>query len=401
MKFHVRSNIVDLLKFKGLVDTRKKMILKAPEDPIPDNPVNALVESLHPRELRLVITDVRDETPSTRSYRLEADPDFPRSSLPCFRAGQFLSFKVVVDGTEITRAYSISSSPLEAVKKGFYEVTIRKTEGGFLTESIWNTWGKGTKLTTSGPCGFFYHEPIRDSADILALAGGSGITPFRSMIKDILERNRDIRLTLIYGTRSPGDIIFARELAEYAKTAPDRITVHIVCSESDSSWKGPKGFLTAKCIRELTGDIDGKSVFICGPPRMYEMLDKELAVFGLPKRRIRREMMGKIDDITTVSGFPREAVGKSFSVKVRRGGERKTISALATEPVLVSLERAHFAPPSECRSGECGFCRSKLLSGNIFVSPHNDGRRQADMDYGFFHPCSSYPVSDLEIELPG
>jgi len=406
MKFHVRSTIGDLLRFKGLVDLRKKTIQKAPDHPIPDNPVNHLVSRLHPKELRLAITAVREETSSARTYRLEAARRLETAAgsggaeLPCFRAGQFLSLKVAVDGTEITRAYSISSSPLDAVRNGFYEITIRRTEGGFLTEWIWNNWRKGTELKTSGPCGFFYHEPIRDSSHILALAGGSGITPFMSMIRDIVERNRNNRITLIYGTRSPRDIIFREELEKYVKAAPDRVTVHIVCSEPDSSWTGPKGFLTASCIRELAGEIDGKSVFICGPPKMYEMLDRELAAFNIPKRRIRRELMGKIEDITAMKGFPRAAAGKRFTLKVHAGGKNETISASAIEPVLVSLERARLAPPSECRSGECGFCRSRLVSGNIFVSDYNDGRRGADVAYGFFHPCASYPLSDLEIELP-
>ncbi|MBW2369919.1 MAG: 2Fe-2S iron-sulfur cluster binding domain-containing protein [Deltaproteobacteria bacterium] len=67
---------------------------------------------------------------------------------------------------------------------------------------------------------------------------------------------------------------------------------------------------------------------------------------------------------------------------------------------MVSLEKANITPPSKCRSGECGFCHSHLISGDIFVDPDNDGRRMADKKFKGFHPCSSYPVSDLEIEVP-
>ncbi|MBQ2178555.1 MAG: hypothetical protein II451_05445 [Oscillospiraceae bacterium] len=52
------------------------------------------------------------------------------------------------------------------------------------------------------------------------------------------------------------------------------------------------------------------------------------------------------------------------------------------------------------RAGECGFCRSQLLSGEIFVSPISDGRRMMDKEMGWFHPCSSWPLTDLKIKIP-
>ncbi|MEG1417718.1 MAG: 2Fe-2S iron-sulfur cluster-binding protein, partial [Oscillospiraceae bacterium] len=76
------------------------------------------------------------------------------------------------------------------------------------------------------------------------------------------------------------------------------------------------------------------------------------------------------------------------------------ISARSDEPIIVAIERAGIKSETNCRSGECGFCRSELLSGEIFVCPDGDGRRMADKQYGFFHPCSSYPVSDLSVKIP-
>ena len=76
------------------------------------------------------------------------------------------------------------------------------------------------------------------------------------------------------------------------------------------------------------------------------------------------------------------------------------LEANAAEPVAVALERAGIKIDTHCRNGECGFCRSHLLSGDIFVSPVGDGRRMMDKEMGWFHACSSWPLTDLKIKIP-
>ena len=397
MKMHVKGTIRDLWAFKTLVPKRKKRIMRSPATPIGADAVGELSRRLHPDRQHLLISEVKDETPSTKTFRLVPDPSAGATELALFRAGQYLSIKAEVNGVRITRPYAISSSPRE---KDFYEITLRKTESGFLTEHAWANWKVGTKLETSGPEGTFTYEPLRDTTEIVGLAGGSGITPFRSIIKDIVENNLDVKLMLIYGIKCPDDIIFAKELQDLAKTAPEKISLHYVCSEPDSCWEGRTGFLSATCIKELAGDLTNKTLFICGPPQMYRYLEDELKSFSLPPKRIRREAFGEVNDIEQYPGFPQDALGKSFKLSVTIGGQSTEIPALSNETILVAMERANLAPPSKCRSGECGFCRSRLVAGDVFVRPEDDGRRAADKKFGYFHPCSSYPLSDIVIEVP-
>jgi ferredoxin len=133
---------------------------------------------------------------------------------------------------------------------------------------------------------------------------------------------------------------------------------------------------------------------------MYEFVEQELAAFSLPPRRIRREVFGKIKDVTQFPGFPREVASETFRLRVHVGGVTTEIPARATETVLVALERANLTPPSQCRSGECGFCRALLVSGDVYVSPESDGRRAADKQLGYIHPCASYPLADIELVAP-
>lgn len=396
----VRGDTKDISAVLELLPRRKKRIKGASAKPLTADPINKLAQRLHPDKLFLKIEKVKKETKSAKTFTLVPDTKSGTKELPVFRAGQYLSFKVDVGGTRVTRPYSISSSPNDAIKNKFYQITVRKKEGGFATGHIWKKWKAGTRLESSGPCGFFYYEDLRDSKEVVGLAGGCGITPFRSMAKDVVENGLDVSLTILYGITDADDIIFGKELERLAKKAPDRLKVFYVNSEPKRGWKGPKGFLTRGNIRKLAGAPKGKSFFICGPQLMYTFLDKELKPFELPPRRVRREVFGEVADVTVMKGFPKRAAGKTFEMTVISGSEEAIVPAVSTESVLVAMERAGLAPPSQCRSGECGYCNSLLMSGKIFVSPENDGRRAAGVKFGYFHPCSAYPVSDLEVKLP-
>ena len=75
------------------------------------------------------------------------------------------------------------------------------------------------------------------------------------------------------------------------------------------------------------------------------------------------------------------------------------IPCAANENIMVALERAGIAGPNRCRGGICGWCRSRLISGTVFIPSDTDGRRAKDKELGFIHPCASFATSDLYIEM--
>jgi ferredoxin-NADP reductase len=401
MKINVKGHLRDLLAFRGLASKRKRRFAKAPAEPLGMDPMNKLARQLHPDRQRLVIADIRDETKTSKTFKLVADPDSDTQELASFRAGQYLSLKVGVNGARITRPYSISSAPFEALgADGFYEITVRKEQDGFLTGFMWDNWDAGLRIESSGPCGFFYYEPLRDARTIVGLAGGSGITPFRSMARESIHGELDVGMVLLYGSSDEDDILFYDEFKELEQQAPDRLqVVHVLSCEEVSLEGCEQGFVTADTIDKYA-DVEDSSFFICGPRVMYEFVEKELATFDLPPRRVRKEVLGQVKDIIEFPGFPQELAQETFRLRVQIGGATVDVPAKATETVLVAMERANLAPPSECRSGECGFCRSLLVSGDVYVIPDNDGRRTADKQFGYIHPCASYPLTDLEIVVP-
>lgn len=395
----VKSNTKDLFAFTKLLPNRQKRIERASSEPIREDPIMELAQKLHPERQFLIIDEIKEETKSTKTFKLVPDPDSTTKELAYFRAGQYLSLKVDLGGVRITRPYSIASTPKDALK-GFYEITIRKEENGFLTHFIWENWKVGTKVECSGPEGFFYFEQLRDLNQIVGIAGGSGITPFRSMAKAIIDGTTDAKLTVLFGSSEEDDIIYYDELKELEKSNPSKIKiVHVLSCDVVTLLGCEKGFITKEIIEKYC-DASSSTFFICGPQIMYNFVEKELKKFNLPVKRIRREAFGEVKDILGHPDFPKEVADKVFKIKIHIGDMVKEIPAIATESVLVALERANLNPPSKCRSGECGFCRSLLIDGNVYINPVSDWRKGADKKYNYFHPCASYPISNLEMNIP-
>lgn len=427
MKVVVKSPLRDTIAFVLTLKKRKRLFKRGASTPLGPAPMNLLAASLHPRRQVLRVTAVRQETPSTRTYRLEPAGESDRAA--CFRAGQYIAVEETVEGTPVSRPFSISSTPEDAAEGNFYEITIKAGEEGFFAPWTQREWKTGTVLTCSEPAGTFYYEALRDARHVVCLAGGSGITPFRSILLDSLHNVPDLRFTLLYGATGPEELIFGAELEKLQQDYPDRFSMVTVFSEAGRSSEGPGaagGFITADLIRKYVPEMQTgaeqsgarhtgtsrPSFFICGPPAMYDFVSRELEAFSLPPRRLRKENYGRamLDsadpaNASTSGPAPAAAQGR-WAITVLSGstacsgGKDTLVSADPGETVLTALERAGLNPPALCRSGECGWCRSRLVSGEIHVPPENDSRRKADLKFGWFHPCSSYPRSDLVIEVP-
>ncbi len=389
MKSDLRCWLEDLARYPGGV--RARLLARpgaGPDYGGPDHREQAYrtVEALHPRSMRLRVAEVREETPSTRTFRLERT-DGP---LPPFRPGQYVSLAVTVGAVRTTRAYSISSPP----GVGHLDLTVRREPAGFVSPFLFERAVPGWEVTTSGPTGSFVHEPLIDRGAPLLIAGGSGITPFMSMIRDQARRGWGCPIDLLYGSRTADDVIFGDELAALA-AAHDELGYRLVLSEPGPGYDGPAGLLGAEQIRAVAGDLRGRTVLICGPAAMAEHTGAALAELGVPAHKLRRERFGPPADVTRAPGWPPD-LPATRRVRVEVVGHR-TFTAAVGEPLLHSLERHGLPHRSSCRTGECADCRVRVRSGTAFeVAP---GVRQADRALGVVHACASYPLEDLVIEL--
>jgi ferredoxin-NADP reductase len=344
------------------------------------------IRQLHPERLELCVSDIIEETRSTKTLRLISKDNY----LPPFLAGQYIALFLEVGGIRTSRPYSISSQPNQV---GYYDITIRRVENGLVSNYLLDEVKRGDTLISSGPAGNFYFNPLIHKKTTVCIAGGSGITPFMSMIREIIECGLDRTVYLFYGSKTTDDVIFSDALAHFTERF-ENIHYIPVIEDPAEEYAGACGFITREVLHEVLENIDAKSFFICGPQGLYDFCLPQVEDLGVPRRKIKQEMYGAPPNIWEYPGWPADINPEdTFSVNVKNS---KQLNAKAGETLLAALEKNEIVVPSLCRSGECSMCRVKILSGKVY-QPAGVPVRKSDRQFGYVHSCMAFPISDLEI----
>lgn len=355
--------------------------------------VNKLATSLHPDQQRLIISEIINHDSDTKTFVLKPLDETKKVSL--FRAGQYLSITSIINGVPISRPYSISSSPNDALVKNFYAITLKRKPHGYFSNFALSHWTIGTEITSSGPEGEFYYDSIRDPKHIVAIAGGSGITPFLSMAKAIVEKTEKFHLTIIFGNRKQENIFCHKELHFLEKNSAGLVRVVNVLSEEKISGF-EHGFINKDIIKKFLAP--NSSIFLCGPKVMYKFIQKEIEPFNLPIKNVRIEASNDIGKPSIYSNYNNIGNKIKYKIIVNQFGSKKEIEALAEDTILVSLQKAKITAPSKCLSGLCSWCRVNVKNGKIFTPNDFAHQRAADAPNNIYYSCSTFPVTDLEIE---
>ena len=388
--------LLDMLRFKNMKVQRDRIIESTPALALVENYAsNQNAAARHPLSQFFMIEDIQVRGKGdVKTFTLRRNDD---QNPAFFRAGQFVVIRQMIDGKLIARPVTLSCGPAMTLE-GKIQVTVKKVEqDAFLSAYIHENWKVGDTVETSGPQGTFFYEPLRDAKKVIAIAGGSGITPVYAMANAIADGDEDFDMTILYGSRTKADILFQEEFdAIMARTDKVRL-VNVLSEEKADGCE--HGFITAKLIKKYAGD-GVYSIFAAGSKGMYQFLDGEAEKLGIERKYYRKELYDNICRPWEYSGYPMEAKDKVFNLKIKMCDRVFEIPCNANENILVALERAGVAGPNRCRGGICGWCRSRLLSGDVFIPEDTDGRRAQDKLDGYIHPCASFAVSDLSIEMP-
>ena len=314
--------------------------------------------------------EIVEHFPGLKTFVFEADGVRTKRVAPQ-RAGNYIALTAKVGESRVTRAYTLASSPKEA-ESGVYISTVKKA--GILSSHLVDE--VGDVLEASRPAGSFVYDAAGDCAHVVGVAGGAGITSMLSMAKAAEEGSEPFTMTLFFCVQNAYEFLF-KDVLDGMKSG----RVHVVyVVENDAPEWAESGVFTRELLHRYVGEEC--TLFACGGDALYSHIARELA-----DDKSVRSMKFSANSVTDRE----DEEGRVFSLTVHLAGR---------ETVMVAMERAGLAALSQCRVGECGFCRSVAIGGTFTAHPAHDKRSAEDKAAGVIHPCCTYPESDAEIAVP-
>ncbi|HVV75475.1 MAG TPA: ferredoxin--NADP reductase [Mycobacteriales bacterium] len=326
----------------------------------------------------LTISKVVRETDDAVSLVLDIPAEL--RSTYSYAAGQFLTFRVSIDGQTVYRSYSMSSAP---ESDSALAVTVKRVPGGAVSNWI-NDLSPGDVLDASPPAGKFRLGP--KERGIVAFAAGSGITPIYSLIKSaMLTTSRPVRL--LYANRSPGSVIFAEGLADLLAHRGDRLDVRHRYDEVD-------GFVDAAAVAEYVKAARDCDVYICGPGPFMDVVESALLAVGVAADQIHIERFNVAE--TAAPDAPvdpsADAAVSEINVTIEIDGRKETTKYRRGATILQTARQAGLKPPSSCEAGNCATCMAKCVEGEVTMRV-NDALFEDEVADGWILTCQSEPTT--------
>jgi ring-1,2-phenylacetyl-CoA epoxidase subunit PaaE len=366
-----------------------------------DKPVQKEDTHSGPKYYDLTVKEIIQETHDTISIVFEQ----PTSNPVQYKSGQFLTLLAAVNGKEIRRAYSLCSSPF--VDKDL-AVTVKRVEGGLLSNWLADNLKVGAKLRVMEPMGQFTTDFSRaGKRHIIMFAGGSGITPMMSIIKSILTQEPDSIVSLIYCNRDVDSIIFRDVLDEMQTRDEGRLHVIHVLDNAPMNWQGYSGLLNHEMLTKLferipDWGITNTTYLMCGPEGMMKNVESLLAMRHIPREKIFKESF--VQGILDKDQKKEEVVtgveeNKAREVTIRYDGQEYKVMVPPDKGILESALDQGIDLPYSCQSGLCTACRGKALSGKVKLD-EEEGLSQSERDEGYVLTCVGHPLTDdVVIEI--
>lgn len=318
---------------------------------------------------RATVARIIKETPDARTFVLVPDEPFH------YRAGQYCTFRVTVDGEELYRSYSMSSAPETDAELA---TTVKRVPTGKVSNWMLDNLVEGDEVVLTRPAGTFCLDS--SSAPLLGFAGGSGVTPILSLTKSALATtNRKVRL--LCADRDRQSVIFDAAMDELADRYPDRLEVvrHI---------DAERGLLDAATVRMFVGpDVDA-DCYVCGPEGFMNVVTSALPGPG----RVFVEDF-EIDHTPTTPAPPSTTTTTGGTVTIHLDRKKVEVPRVPGETLLESARRGGLAPPFSCEAGNCGTCIALLKQGHATMR-NNDVLEDDEIADGYILTCQAVPDSE-------
>jgi ring-1,2-phenylacetyl-CoA epoxidase subunit PaaE len=319
-----------------------------------------------------------------------------------FKAGQFLTLRATIDGNDVRRSYSISSSENSFKKTGTLEVGIRPVQGGVFSNWAATQLKVGDVLRVMPADGRFVVQRPR-AIHRVGFAAGSGITPILSILATTLEQQPESKFTLVYGNRRMDSVMFNESLQDLKDRYPNRLTLIHVLSRQAQEVPLLEGRIDDAKVKEIVSSLlpaaSMDEVFICGPEAMIEATEKALIEVGVPSRNIRTERftsptleaLPANERKQVVLGHAPESKGE-VALTILLDGKKHQMQMSVTDKILDVALAAGLDLPYSCKGGVCCTCRAKVMQGSVAMEK-NFTLEKWEAEQGFVLSCQAKPTS--------
>ncbi len=338
------------------------------------------------RARSLEVVEVRRETPDALSLVLRDPAGLAIGFLP----GQFFTVLVATEpGAEpLRRAYSASSSHLVT---DTVTLTVKRIADGRVSSYLHAHAAPGMRLQVLGPSGEFTLVPEPTAGrHVVAIAGGSGITPIMSILRALLAGEPGSTATLLYGNRDAASIIFAAELD--GLTATGRLAVRHVLEDPAGRPGATAGRLDAATVTAGLHDVPaGAAHYVCGPEAMMAEARVALTARAVPPALIREERF------TAPARRAASSTDTAQPVTIRRGGVSLDVIVAPGATILDAGLAAGVPLKLSCAMGGCGACAVTLTAGEVAMDEPNC-LTDLERARGTILACCARPLGPCTVE---
>jgi ring-1,2-phenylacetyl-CoA epoxidase subunit PaaE len=344
---------------------------------------------MSPRFHTLTVAGVEELTDDAVAVSFEVPDDLAEEF--AFVPGQSLTLRRVVDGVEQRRQYSIS-----APAGGRPRVGVREVPDGLFSRWLVHDVRPGDRIDVQTPSGRFCPDPaLLRGGRHLCIAAGSGITPMLSVAGTVLADGGEV--TLLYGNRTSGSVMFAEELADLKNRHGAQLQLVHVLSREPRDVELFSGRLDADRLRRLLTTLVPAArfdhVWLCGPHAMLLDAQEVLAELGVARERVHLELFYVDQPPPELHRPEAEVAGETTEVTVVLDGLSTTSPLPRGQSVLDGAQSMRSDLPFACKGGVCGTCRARVTAGQVDMR-RNYALEPAEVEAGFVLTCQSFPVGD-------
>ena len=227
------------------------------------------------------LTSIRKVTPAVWSFVFKANDNTPVEFIP----GMFAMLEYRSEGIKVARAFSIANAP----PSDYFEFLVALVHGQ-LTSRL-ETAKAGDVYYVSAPYGQFKFDT--GNAKTLFLAGGTGLAPFLSMLRQARRLSKGIDCIMLYSVKYPAEILEKEELESMRQGIGLKVVVTVTRPAEGDGWTGERGHVNSEMIKRNAPDFLERTSYICGPPAFVKALKDALVSLGVSERSIKAEMWGE------------------------------------------------------------------------------------------------------------